>query len=97
MPYKNKSDKVLSDRKHQQRRRLKLSYTLKGVLGGKCIRCFSSKNLEFHHKIPILRHSTNQHHLTCLQVAYRDYNNDTSSLILLCKDCHKEWHKIYDK
>ncbi len=47
--------------------------------GHKCLRCRTSEDVEVHHIRP----------------QNRDGNSDISNLMLLCRDCHDLWHKVF--
>jgi hypothetical protein len=95
MPYKEIQKQRKHDRERLKLRRKRLSNRLKNQLGYHCVKCWSIYNVEFHHRIYVLRNSknhTDRFTLTCLELALKDYKKDSTSLFLLCDDCHKKEH-----
>jgi len=103
MPYKDIKKQREHDRIRLCERRKRLTRRLKMSLGNHCVKCWTSKKLEFHHRVYVLRNHkdhTDRFTTTCLELALKDYTKDSTTLYLLCADCHKEHHQgdiNYDK
>jgi len=90
MPYKNIDDKRKFQNEWKKAKNKKQRNRLLNILGFRCVKCFSTKNLQFHHIIPILRYLNNRYHICNLQIALNDFNKDSGSLCIYCDECHHE-------
>lgn len=92
MAYKNKEDKNRWERNKRKREyKMKRAY-IHGVLGGRCIECFSNENLEIHHRIQIFR-NRDKRTRSNIDIVMIDFRKNQNSLILLCAACHIEKHR----
>lgn len=62
-------------------------------LGGKCIACGTTENLEIHH---IWQYNGKRHHGRGRITRLLDWKNNIDKITLLCRECHREYHSIYD-
>jgi len=62
-------------------------------LGGKCIACGTTENLEIHH---IQAYNGKHHHGRGRITRLLDWKNNMDKITLLCRECHREYHGIYD-
>lgn len=67
------------------------------ILGSKCMKCGDMRSyvLDFHHKEPELKTDTLSHILT--ESNYDAFFNEVSKCILLCANCHREFHFLEHK
>ncbi len=75
--------KYMLQRYHQRRE------DAKRMLGGRCIRCGTTEDLDFHHRDPTEKSFTLAQGWSCSQATW---DAEVAKCVLLCEDCHMGHH-----
>ena len=104
MPYKNKEDRKANKKAYYQKNKEKISTHKKGLyyknkpiviehLGGKCVRCGTTENLEFDHIVRKQKNYPITDRLRCsekkLKKMLEEGGGEVNKCQLLCKKCHR--------
>lgn len=69
-------------------------------MGGKCIKCGYNKcpaALECHHIDPSLKDFNISHHMSGTNVKIEEIFSEIEKCVLLCSNCHNEFHYLNNK